>query len=183
MKLGKDEIQKIVLSSLLLGAVIYSYFTMLLGPLQKKQVQIRKLTVELQPQIATAQAQIKKTQGIAAAAPAAKATMESVVGMIPEGSPVAWFPPRIANLFKTAGVEKAATKLNNEFAEKELPGFRRLSWTVELPKIDFVQFAGAIAQIENAEPLLEISGLEMDASREDVEVQRANLTVNNLVKQ
>ena len=44
-------------------------------------------------------------------------------------------------------------------------------------------FAQAIAALENEEPLLEISALQIDASRDDVEAQHIFLTVNNLVKQ
>ena len=64
-----------------------------------------------------------------------------------------------------------------------MPGFRRLSWSIDLPKIDFVAFASALAQLENEEPLLEVVSLQIDTNREDSESQRALLTVNNLVKQ
>ena len=73
--------------------------------------------------------------------------------------------------------------MNNEFPEKELPGFRRLSWGIDLPRVDFVPFAAALAQLENEEPLVEVVSLQIDTSREDSESQRALLTVNNLVKQ
>ena len=90
----------------------------------------------------------------------------------------------MAEFFKKQGIEKAPTRMNGELPDKELPGFRRLAWGVDLPKVEFVHVcAKAIAALENEEPLLEISTLQIDASREDVETQRALLTVNNLVKQ
>ena len=183
MKMGKEEIKKIGLGAMLFFAFIYGYFTLLLGPLQKRRESARKHIAALIPKIDAAKDQIKRAGAIAHSEAAARVTVAQVNAMIPEGSPVAWFPPRVAEFFKTRGLDKAATRLNNEFAEKEMPGFRRLSWSIDLPKIDFVAFASALAQLENEEPLLEVASLQVDTNREDSESQRALLTVNNLVKQ
>ncbi len=101
--------------------------------------------------------------------------------MIPEGSPVAWFPPRVSDFFKARGVDKAAARLNSETPEKTMVGFRRLAWSVELVKIDFIPFATALAQLENEEPLLEIASIHIEAMREDAESQRVLLTLHNIV--
>lgn len=182
-QLGKEEIQKIVLGALLLVGLVYCYFTMLLGPAKKQQEVTRKNITALEPEITKAKGTIAKSQAVEKNAPAARETVAQVSAMIPEGSPVAWFPPRIADFFKGQGIDKAATRLNNEFAEKELPGFRRLSWAIDLPRIDFAPFASAVAQLENDEPLVEVTSLLIETSREDVEAQHALLTVNNIVKQ
>jgi hypothetical protein len=183
MKLGKEEIQKIVLGAMLVIGVIYSYFSFLLGPLTDSQEAARKSINSLTPEIAQAKAQIAKTKELEKSAPAAQLTARQIEAMIPEGAPVAWFPTRMADFFKKQGFDKAFTRMTSEGPEKELPGFRRLTWTVDLPKVEFMPFACAIAQLENEEPLIEISNLQMDASREEVETQHALLTVNNLIKQ
>ena len=41
----------------------------------------------------------------------------------------------------------------------------------------------AVASLENEEPLLEISGLQIESGRDDLGSQRALLTVSNYVKQ
>ena len=56
MKLGKDEIQKLVLGGLMLIGLIYGYFSMLLGPLSTRQESARKKIIALGPQIAEAKA-------------------------------------------------------------------------------------------------------------------------------
>ena len=183
MKLGKDEIQKIVLGALMLVGIVYVYFNMLLGPLIQRQAAVQKAIVDLDPQIAAAQAQIKKTADIETAAPQATRTIAQVSAMIPEGSPVAWFPTRVGDFFKKQGMDKAVTRMNTDAADKSLPGFRRISWSVDLPKVDFMAFAAAIAQLENEEPLLEIGTLQIDTSREEVDSQHIVMTLNNLVKQ
>ncbi|MEO7318723.1 MAG: hypothetical protein ABIZ56_07020 [Chthoniobacteraceae bacterium] len=183
MKLGKEEIQKIVLGGVLLAGLVYVYFSMLLGPLVGRQALVRKSITDLDPQITAAQAQMKKTAAIEASAPKATETLAQVKSMIPEGSPVAWFPTRLGDFFKKQGVDKAATRMNNEVEDKNLPGFRRISWSVDLPRVDFIPFAAALAQLENEEPLVEIGTIQVDTSREDAASQHVVMTVNNLVNQ
>lgn len=182
MKLGKDEIQKLALGILLLFGVIYSYFDLLLGPLMKRIDATRQGVNALGPEIANAKAQIAKTQQAEKDSPKATLPMRQLAAMIPDGSPVAWFPTHMTEFFKKQGIDKAATRMTGETIEKDLVGFRRISWGLDLPKVEFVPFAQAIASLENEDPALEISAMQIDTSRDDVETQHASLTVNNLVK-
>ena len=183
MKYGKDEIQKMVLGALLLVGLLYAYFDMLLGPLKRAQLMTEKSITEVDPEIARAKAEINRSRAVEASAPGARATVEQVSAMIPEGSPVAWFPPRLADFFKARGVERASTRMNSEASEEGLPGFRRLTWGVDLPAVDFIALANSIAELENEEPLVQITSLKIDPAAEQVEQQRVLLTVTNLVKQ
>ena len=183
MKLGKEQIQRLMLGVLLLIAMIYSYFALLLGPLNVQQASTRKAIAAITPQIEAANAQIRRAQTVEQNAPAARATLDQINSLIPDGSPVAWFPPMIAEFFKARGIEKAATRMNNEFPEKDLPGFRRIAWSIDLPRVGFIPFATALAQLENEEPLLEITAVQLDSAPDNVELQRALLTVSNIVKQ
>ena len=182
-KFGKEEIQKLVLGSLMLVGLVYVYFNMLLGPLKQRQAGVRQNIVDLDPQIAAAHAQVKKTAAIEEAAPKAQETLAQVSAMIPDGSPVAWFPTRLGDFFKKQGVDRAATRMSTELADKSLPGYRRISWSVDLPRVDFIPFAAALAQLENEEPLVEIATMMIDTTREEVDSQHILMTVNNLVKQ
>lgn len=183
MKFNKEEIQKIVLGGLLLVGVVYTYFELLLFPLQSHQAATQKTTEALGPEIRSAQAQIKRTQDLERSFVEKTLVARQVEEMIPEGSPVAWFPTLVGDFFKRHGIEKATTRINNEAAEKELPGFRRLSWGIDISKVGYGQLGSALCALENEEPLLEIRTLQIDASRDDAEMQRATLTVNNIVKQ
>ena len=49
MKLGKEEIQKLILAGLMVFGVIYSYFSFLLGPLIDSQDAARKSIAALTP--------------------------------------------------------------------------------------------------------------------------------------
>ncbi len=183
MKLGKDEIQKLVLGGLLFVGMVYGYFDLLLFPLKKRQDAATKSTVALGPEILNAEAQIKKAAELEKSVPEKTLVLRQVDAMIPEGSPVAWFPTKVGDFFKRQGIEKATTKINSEAPEKDLPGFRRLAWGIDFPKVVYGEFGNAIAALENEEPLLEIRTMQIDASRDDAESQRSTITVNNLVKQ
>ncbi len=183
MKLGKEEIQKLVLGVLLFFGLIYSYFDLLLGPLSKHQDAVHLSIVALGPEIAADKAQIDRTKQMEINSKVTQMTTRQVNAMIPEGSPVAWFPTHMADFFKKQGIDKALTRMNGELPDKELPGYRKLVWGVDLPRVEFVPFAEAVSILENEEPLFEIAALQIDASREDVEAQHALITINNIVKQ
>src|SRR5438067_2323786 len=145
MKLGKEEIQKIVLGAILFAGLIYCYFAMLLGPLSTGQVKAQKAIATLEPQITDAKKQLHKPEAVKKQAPAANAVIEQLKAGIPEGAPVAWFPPRMADFFKRQGIDKTLTRLTNEFPEKDLPGFRRLVWMIDVPKVEFAPLGIALA--------------------------------------
>src|SRR5438067_1457951 len=183
MKLGKEEIQKIVLGAILLAGLIYCYFAMLLGPLSTGQVKAQKTIATLEPQIAEAKKQVQKTEAVKKQAPAANAVMEQLKAGIPEGAPVAWFPPRMSDFFKRQGIDKTMTRLTNELPEKDLPGFRKLVWTIDLPKVEYASLGIALAALENEEPLLQVAGISIEASKDDPQFQHATMTVATIVKQ
>ncbi len=183
MKLGKEEIQKIVLGVIGVVFVTACYFMLLLGPLQTKQAGIRAAIAAMRPKITAAKAQIKKTADLEITAPKATLTMKQLTSLIPDGSPVAWFPTQVGDFFKHEGVDKAVTHMMTEVPEKDLTGFRRMSWGIEVPRTEFAPFAQALANFENEELLVEVASLQIEAVREDAEAQHVTLTVNNIAKQ
>jgi hypothetical protein len=182
MKLSKDQIQKIVLGAMMFIGIIYAYFEFLLGPLTTAREGAIKETEAIAPKIAAARAQIAKTKGIEAKAPASQKLIAQVTAMIPQGAPVAWVPTRLADVFKRAGVEKSTARMAGEPAEKELTGFGRCAWAVEIPRVEFLTFARALAELENSEPLMEVQTLEIDAGHDDVQFQRVLFTLHNIVR-
>ena len=183
MKLNKDQIQKIGLSAMLCTGVTYSYFAFLLGPLSAGRETAKKETAEILPKVAAARAQIAKTKAIEEKAPASKLLLDQVNAMIPEGSPIAWVPTEIAELFKREGVEKASARMSGEPVEKELTGFGKYAWTVELPSVEFTTFGRALSAFENEEPLMEIQTVDIDSGRSEIQFQHISITLQNIVRQ
>jgi hypothetical protein len=183
MRLGKDEIQKIVLGALLAILIIFVYLIALLGPLEANQAESRNQLNLLGPKMSEAKKQLKKTADLEALAPKAALVIKQLTSLNPDGSPVAWFPPQVEELFKRKGIDKATTRMNGELQEKELPGFRHISWAVEIPTAEFLSLGQALADFENEQLLAEIEGIQIEPGHADPELQHVSLVVNNIVKQ
>jgi hypothetical protein len=182
MKLDKDKIQKIALSVIGAGIAFFVYFNFLLGPLARNQEVAKQSIEKTHEQIEEGKKKLQELKNLETKSRPAEQKVEALKSMIPEGAPVAWFPPQITAFFKSRGIEKVAVRLNNEVAEKDLPGFRKLFWALELPKVEFVPLAMAIAALENEQPLLEINNLQIEQSKESVQYQRVVMTVSTLVR-
>jgi hypothetical protein len=182
MKPATSNAKKYILAGIVILSLVYGYSSLMLGPLARREATIRSSIETLEPKLAEAKAQVKATSALEAKAPEAIGVLDQIHSYIPEGEPVAWVPPRIADFFKRQGIEKCTTRLNNEAPEKELPGYRRLFWAIDLPKVEFVRLAIAIAGLENEEPLLQITNIQIESDNEDPQFQHAILTVANIVK-
>src|SRR5688572_10476319 len=149
MKLTRDQTQKLFLGGMIVVGVVYAYFEFLLGPLQGARKTAIQNAAALDPKIAEAKGQIARIAALKQREPQAKLLMQQVDSMIPGGSPIAWFPPRIVEFFKKYGVENVTSRLNSEPVDKELTGFKRLNWGVEVPSVHFMHFAAAVSALEN----------------------------------
>jgi len=183
MKFGKDEIQKSFLGGLLLIGLLYCYFTMLLGPLNQEETKAQSIIGEKTPLIAAAKDIIKKAKVIKPSADQADATLDQVKTLIPDGSPVAWFPPLVIDFFKRQGIEKCAVHRGEEGADKDLTDFRNISWGLDISHVEIVPLAGAIAAFENEHPLMEIDTLQIESGKDNVQYQTARLNINAIIKQ
>jgi hypothetical protein len=183
MKFGKDEIQKMFLGGLMLAVLLYCYFEMLLGPLNDKWTKADSTIKTKTPQIATAKEIIMKAQSLKAKADEARVTVNQAEALIPDGSPVAWFPPLITDFFKRQGIEKCNVHRGEEGMDKELPDYHNLTWGLDISHVEVVPLASAIAAFENEHPLMEISNLQIDSGKENVQYQTARLSISTIIKQ
>jgi hypothetical protein len=181
MKLEPAQIKKIGITLAVLVVLLYCYFSFLLVPLNKFERTATSGIATLEPQIADAKQQIVKTAELEKKAPDATAFLANLRDTIPDGAPIAWFPPKMADFFKARGIEKCTTRLVSE-APDSMPGFRKVVWSIDVPKVEFVPLGIAIASLENDEPLLNILNVSIDATREDAKYQHAVLLVSTLVK-
>lgn len=183
MKLGKEEIEKIAISVILLIAFLYAYFYLLLAPLDQREIAAKKEKENLAPQIAKAKNFLSDVKALEEKAPAAAETLDQIKSFIPDGAPVAWFPPRIAEFFKRQGIGKFTARVSGELADKDLSGFKKLIWNIDVPSVGIVPLGIALAALENENPLWEITGLQIEATKENPEFQSARLVISTIVKQ
>jgi hypothetical protein len=177
IKLNKDQIQKIILSSLGLIALIYCYFTFFLGPLNRSRENMTKEIAEMQSKTASSKTELKKTSSLEVLAKEATGRYESLKRTTVEGAPIAWFPPKMRTFFAKYGIDKASARLEStgSFKQPEMSDWIKDTWAIELPESDYGALGTAIADLENAEPLLAIQRLVIHSVPEAPQAQQISL--------
>ena len=186
MKLNKENGQKMFLAAILLGGGLYYYSTELLGPLGAQEKAMLKETPALEENLKQARIQINRTRNVEIGdtnAVDARVCLEVLKTTIPEGSSLAWLPQRFSEWAKRQELTKPAFRFNAEALDPGIPGYKNSFWTIEIPKVQFLSLAVAIAALENQEGLLQITGVQVVTPLSEDSAQHAQLNLTTLVKQ
>ena len=183
VKLSKDQIQKLVLSTLGFVALIYVYFSYFLGPLNKSRASMESSINDLQAKLGTSKSEMTKASNLQKEAATATTRFAALKNLSPEGAPIAWFPPRMKLFFANHQIDKATARLdgNAAYKEAELSEWMRYTWMIELPQTDFITAAQTIADLENTEPLLAISRITLKAGTDDPQFQQVTIAANTAI--
>src|SRR5881394_311941 len=152
--------------------LLYIYFTFFLGPLNNSRNSIQGKINELEQKIATSKTEISKATKLEETAHAATVRYDALRTLSPEGAPIAWFPPRMKTFLAAQQIDRVTTRLESSgaFKEKELAGWDRYLWIIDLPQADFQSLGKAMALLENSNPLLSIKKLRIHAATENPEI-------------
>jgi len=180
IKLTKDQIQKLVLSTIGFIVLIYVYFSFFLGPLNRSRDTMLSSIADLQGKVANSKTEITKASNLEKQASSATTRFAALKALSPEGAPIAWFPPRMKAFFANQDIDKATARLesNGAFKEADLAGWTRYGWLFDLPQADFATLGKAMAALENTEPLLTITRINIRAIPEDPQFQQVSLTAS-----
>jgi hypothetical protein len=181
--LNKEQAKRLMLGGFGLVGLLYIYFAFFLGPLNKSRNSIQGKINELERKVLTSKADISKVTKLEESAHAATVRYDALRALSPEGAPIAWFPPRMKTFLAGQQIDKVATRLeiSSAFKEKELAGWNRYLWIVDLPQADFESLGKAIALMENSNPLLSIRRLRITAIADDPEAQQVVLTASTII--
>ncbi|HMJ06597.1 MAG TPA: hypothetical protein VK474_10115 [Chthoniobacterales bacterium] len=179
--LKKDQVQKLVLSGIGFVVLLYVYFSFFLGPLNKGRATAEASMADLQRKLASSKSEMSKAVSLDGQAKTATARFAALKALSPEGAPIAWFPPRLKILFANEHIDKATVRLDGStpYKEPEMADWNKFSWVIELPQTDFATLGKVLAQLENNEPLLGISRLNIRVSGDDPQFQQVNLSANS----
>src|SRR4051794_21700494 len=183
LKLSKDHLKKLMLSVMGFVALLYVYFSFFLGPLSASRDSMQAQITDLQGKIAGSKTELTKTANLEKQAEAATKRFAALKALSPEGAPIAWFPPRVKAFFAGQDVDKATARLETSasFKENELAGWMRYHWIIELPQADYATLGKAVAALENSEPLLSITRINIKALPEDPQFQQISLNVTTVM--
>jgi hypothetical protein len=182
--LTKDQIQKIFLSALLMMMLIYGYFSFLIGPLNKSETRNKAAIEALDQQLAQARTKILRTRNLQEEARVAGETLAAINDQIPEGAPIAWFPPRMRAFFDRHNIKETLVRPGptEKPAEPELANYKNVNWVIDASLAKFIPLSLALAGLENDEMLLEITHLQINTLPENLEEQRVSINVITLLK-
>jgi hypothetical protein len=180
VKLSKDQLQKLMLSSMGFIGLLYVYFSFFLGPLNTSRDSIQAQINDLQGKIAGSKTELAKTANLEKQAEAATNRFAALKALSPEGAPIAWFPPRMRAFFANQEIDKGTGRLESSgaFKEPELASWTRYNWIIELPQADYATLGKAVAALENSEPLLSITRISIKALPEDPQFQQITLSAS-----
>ena len=180
VKLNKDQIQKLMLSSIGFIVLVYVYFSFFLGPLNNSRDAALVQINDLQAKVASSKNELTKTANLEKQADASTKRFAALKALSPEGAPIAWFPPRMKAFFANQDIDKATARLENNspYKEADLANWMRYNWLLELPQTDYSTLGKAIAALENTEPLLSITRINIKAMQEDPQFQQVTLNAS-----
>lgn len=183
LKLTKDQIQKVILSSIGFIVLVYVYFSFFLGPLNRSRDTMLATINEVQGKIDNSKTEITKASNLEKQATSATTRFAALKTLSPEGAPIAWFPPRMKAFFANQQMDKATARLENSapYKEADLSNWVRHNWLIELPQADFSTLGNALAALENSEPLLSITRLNIRAVPDDQQLQQVTLTASTAI--
>jgi hypothetical protein len=132
---------------------------------------------DLQTKIGSSKSEMSKAGSLERQAGNATTRFEELKDLTPEGAPIAWFPPRVKTFFGNQGIERATARLdgNSPFKEPELAAWTKYTWIIDIPQADFAVLGTSVAALENSEPLLSITHLNLKAIADAPQFQQVTL--------
>ncbi len=181
-KLNKDQIQKIVLSVMGFIFLLYVYSNFFLGPLQRSRASMVATMQEKQKKLDHSKEDLQRAAALEQQAKNATTRFASFKALIPEGAPIAWFPPRMKLFFANQQIDRAGARLEGStgFKQPELANWNRYNWIIDLPQAEYATLGKAIAELENTEPLLSITHVTIH-TQPDAQFQQVTLAATNYI--
>lgn len=183
-KFSSDQIKKLALSAMGFVFLLYVYFTFFLGPLQKIRAGTLAEIDQLQKKIDGSKSEMAKAATLERQAKEATARFAALKAMIPDGAPIAWFPPRMKAFFANQQIDKAVARLesNTAFKQSDMANWTKYNWLIELPQADFAALGRAIADLENNEPLLSVTKLSIHILPNDPQFQQVGIAATTVIE-
>ena len=180
----KEQIKKISLSAMGFVFLVYVYFSFFLGPLNRSRNTMTAAMDDTQHKLNSSKDEMSKAATLEHQAKSATTRFAALKKLNSEGAPIAWFPPRIKVFFANEQIDKAVARLENStpFKEAEMAGWMKYNWMIDIPQADYSALGKAVADLENAEPLLSITKVAIRALPEQGQFQAVDLVATNFIQ-
>ena len=184
MKVNKDQIKKLFLSTMGFIFLLYVYFSFFLGPLNRSRDGMLLEIKDLQSKLDASKEQMNKAVKLEQHAKTSTGRFAALKALNPEGAPIAWFPPKMKTFFANQGIDRAVARLesNTNFKQSELAAWTKYNWLIELPQADFAALGKSIAELENTQPLLSITKLNIHVLPEQSQFQQVAIAATTIIE-
>jgi hypothetical protein len=181
----QDQIRKLLFLLIAFAALVYSYITFFLGPLQHTRNTMTSGIAGGETKLVQAAKTIKEVETLETTAQGSVTRMAQLNGKIPPGAPVAWFPPLVRSLFASDNIEIGLVRLLNSAPLQQgvVTKYAKTDWTVEIPQIDFSALGSILARLETEQVLSNITSVHIRSNPDHPEFQSANLGLIRVVKE
>lgn len=177
-KLSKEDTQKLVLTAILFLAIVYFYFTSLLGPMGESKEDYIEQEQKAQVKLTEARKKIRDLRGIEQSAKNSTEIFAQIRELTPDGSPIAWVPLRVGDFLQRFNLNAEVAPLGSEkVANPLISEFTDTFWQIDIPKADLISLGNAMAAFENDFPLALFKEIRILASPEEPEFQRVTLVL------
>jgi len=152
--------------------------------LQKARAGTLAQIADRQKKIDSSKSEVAKAATLERQAKDAMARFAALKALIPEGAPIAWFPPRTKTFFANQGIDRAIARLesNTNFKQNELAAWTKYGWLIDLPQADFTSLGKSIAELENTQPLLSITKLGIHLLPQQPQVQQVMIAATTVIE-
>jgi hypothetical protein len=183
-KLSKDQVKKLSLSAMGFVVLLYVYFSFFLGPLQTIRAGTWAQIADRQKKIDTSKTEVAKAATLERQAKESMARFAALKALTPEGAPIAWFPPRMKTFFASQQIDRAVARLesNTNFKQNELAAWTKYNWLIDLPQANFGAVGKSIAELENTQPLLCVTKLNIHVLPEQPQFQQVAIAATTVVE-
>jgi hypothetical protein len=139
---------------------------------------------DLRGKLASSKSDMSKAATLEGQATAATARFAAMKALSPEGAPIAWFPPRMKVLFANQHIDKATVRLegSSSYKEAEMADWNKFNWLIDLPQTDFATLGNAVAELENSEPLLAVTRINIRALADDPQFQQVTVSASSALR-
>ena len=127
---------------------------------------------------------IKRGQAVKDQSKSAEEMLAQINDRIPDGAPIAWFPPQMRAFFERHNLKDTTTRGGSleTPGDPNLAAFKNANWIIDVPQAGSDQLGIALAGLENEDILLEITHLQINTQPDNIEKQRVSLNVITLLK-
>lgn len=155
----------LVICLVLAGA--WLVFQLVIAPSHERERQIRTETAKVRQQIADGRNTLMEIRSLEIQTNIARNQLQRLDSEYPSSPAVVWIPERVQQHFGRSGFAELKTTVKNALNEPQLPGYERVSWSIEIPMQNVTRQMGglllAVADFEEKERIVRVADIAIEA--------------------